>query len=78
MTKVIVDPSTSAKLVDLQGPLELCDESGQILEQFIPAIDPSRQGALDPGISDEELDRREREEGGRPLVAILADLERRV
>ena len=77
MTRVIVDPLTCAKLINVQNPLELCDDSGHLLGRFIPALDPSRQGVLEPGISDEELDRREREEGGRSLAEILADLERR-
>jgi hypothetical protein len=77
MTKVIVDPLTSAKLINVQGLLELCDESGKVLGRFIPAVDPSLYEMLDPGVSEEELDRREREGGGRSLREILADLENR-
>ncbi len=44
MTKVIVDPLTCAKLMNVQVPLELCDESGHLLGRFIPALDQSTQG----------------------------------
>ncbi|HEY2249813.1 MAG TPA: hypothetical protein VGH74_02085 [Planctomycetaceae bacterium] len=77
MTRVTVDALTCAKLINIQNPLELCDDSGHLLGRFIPILDPSLQGMLDPGVSEEELDRREREEGGRSLAEILAELERR-
>jgi len=77
MTRVVVDPLTCAKLVNAQNPLELCDESGHLLGRFFPAVDPSLYEMLEPGVSDEELDRREREGGGRSLREILADLEKR-
>lgn len=77
MTRVIVDPLTRAKLINVRNPLELCDESGHLLGRFIPAMHAAEQDLLESGISEEELDRREREEGGRSLAEILADLERR-
>ena len=77
MTKLIVDSATVAKLAEARNPLELCDDSGHILGHFIPVVDGSGISPLDPQISEEELDRREREGGGRALAEILADLERR-
>ena len=77
MSIVIVDPLTSQKLVRVQCPVELCDKSGILLGHFIPSPDPRTQYQLDPQASDEELDRREREEGGSQLSEILADLQRR-
>ena len=77
MTKLIVDSATGAKLAGARKPLELCDDSGHVLGHFIPAADESRFSPLDPQISEEELDRREREGGGRALADILADLEKR-
>jgi len=77
MTKVVVDPATRAKLLDARNPMELCDDSGHVLGHFIPIAADSTQLSLDPQVSDEELDRREREGGGRSLREILADLEKR-
>ena len=57
--------------------LEVCGPSGKVLGHFVPAIAPSEYAGVEPPVSEEELDRREREGGGRPLAAILADLEKR-
>ena len=77
MRIVIVDSHTCEKLVSVQSPVELCDDSGILSGHFIPSPDPRTQFQLDPQISEEELDRREREGGGRGLSEILADFERR-
>ncbi len=74
MTRVIVDPATRAKLVNAHQPLELCDDSGKVLGQFIPVADDSRRLGTVPQVDDEELDRRERQGGGRPLAEILSNL----
>jgi len=74
MTRVIVDPVTRAKLVNVRQPLELCDDSGNVLGQFIPVVDESGRPDSVPQVDDEELDRRERQGGGRPLAEILSNL----
>ena len=74
MSKVIIDPTTQAKLCDLRESLEFCDESGRILGYFTPAGDESLYTGM---ASEEELDRRERAGGGRTLSEILADLKER-
>jgi hypothetical protein len=76
MTVVIVDAGLRQKLPDLSQPLELRDEAGRLLGRYTPVggLEPSKR---EPQISEEEIQRRERREGGRPLGAILADLERR-
>lgn len=71
MTRVIVDPVTKAKLASVRQKSELCDDSGHILGHFIP-LDPR-----EPQISEEEIERRLRQGGGRTLAEILADLEKR-
>jgi hypothetical protein len=76
MTRVIVDAVTRARLVNARDPLELCDDSGQVLGRFIPSVQLSQCADAGPQISEEELDRRERAGGGRPLSDILAALER--
>lgn len=77
MNRVVVDPVTLAKLRDVWQTLELCDKDGQVVGRFIPIVDRSKCADLEPQVSEEELDRRERAGEGRPLADILADLEKR-
>jgi hypothetical protein len=57
MTKVICDAALRQKLHDLAQPLELCDESGQILAHVVPVVENDFD-RLEPQISKEELERR--------------------
>jgi hypothetical protein len=61
MTRIIVDADMRVKLFGLMQPLELCDQSGQVLGRYIPAINPYRMESAQPQISEEELQRRESE-----------------
>ena len=54
MTKVTLDTILLAKLNNLTHPVELCDESGRLVGQFIPNL-------LEPRLDENELERRERE-----------------
>jgi hypothetical protein len=74
MSRVVVDPVTGSQLRQAQQTLELVDPSGRLLGHFVPLTNPSSD--LEPKISEEELSRREHEGGGRPLSAILADLDK--
>jgi hypothetical protein len=76
MTKVVLDDSFKAKLNGLQDQLELRDELGHILGYFIPATshDPSLYARVHSPISDEELERRSNETGGRTLAQIWTRL----
>jgi hypothetical protein len=77
MNKVLLDAQTLAKLNGLTGPLDICDEQGQILGRFVPyptAVSPSD---LELDISQEELQRRAESFQGRPLSDLLAEWERR-
>jgi hypothetical protein len=73
--RIVVDSKMSEKLRNTAETVLICDESGRILGQVIR--DDSVPESLDPGVSEEELDRRERAGGGRPLREILKDLESR-
>jgi hypothetical protein len=55
---------------------EICDAAGRVLGRFVPVL-AADQDVLDPGVSDEELDRREKLGGGRRLADILSDLRKR-
>ena len=73
MSRVTVNDDLQTKLAGLQQAVELYDASGRILGHFIPIPASKRE----PQVSEEELRRRERQGGGRPLADILADLEKR-
>jgi hypothetical protein len=77
VTRLIVDPVTQHKLAAARETVELCDHCGRVLGHFIPAVDPAKRAEMEPRISEEELQRRETQGGGRPLAAILADLNKR-
>lgn len=59
MTIIIVDAMLRSKLHNLAEPLELCDETGRVLGQFVPSREPVQYWPLEPQVSDEELERRE-------------------
>jgi hypothetical protein len=71
---IVTDPLTS-KLAAAESPLQICAPDGRVLGYFTPA--KAKTVNLDPGVSEEELDRREAAGGGRPLADILRDLEKR-
>jgi hypothetical protein len=77
MTKVIFDQTTLSKLRSGNGAVEICDESGRLMGHFYPAQARSLYKNLVIPITEEELERREKELGGRPLAEILADLEKK-
>lgn len=77
MVRITVDSETLSRLGNLVQPAELQDESGRLLAYLTPVVDRSVYANADPGISEEELDRREAEEDGRPLSEIWAELEKR-
>jgi hypothetical protein len=60
MTQVFVDAALRSKLLNLSKPLELCDEQGKVVALVYPAVDSSLYHPLEPQVSEEELDRRER------------------
>jgi len=77
MHKVTLDQSTLAKLGNLDQQLEICNETGQTLGYYLPASedDPSLYQWAKTQITDEELERRRREPGGKTTAEILQRLE---
>lgn len=61
MTRVFVDASLRSKLHDLSEPLELCDEAGRVIGRVFPAPEVLLGAGREPLLSEEELQRRERE-----------------
>ncbi len=74
MTRITLDAATLAKLRDVREMIELCDEAGRIWGHFLPGPPRDTNGNIIVPISEEELDRRSAERGGRPLKDILNDL----
>lgn len=76
MDKIILDGDAVAKLKVAPQICVVCDAEGQVIGHFVPALVPQEGDQLEPPVNDEELERRERNGGGRPLADILADLEK--
>ena len=75
MTRLIIDPETLAKLHNLEGLVEVCDESGKTLGYFHPVVRANGVGqTVHSPFSDEELERRRQQRTGRPLAEILERL----
>lgn len=74
---MIVDAALRSKLHNLVEPLELYDEQGHILAIVTPKYDPALYGPLEPQVSDEELDRREKSDKWYSTAEVLAYLEKR-
>jgi hypothetical protein len=77
MSRLTVDSETLAKLQGLSEPVELCDEQGRIVGQFVPYAGGIPPAALELDIPEEELDRRAANFQGRPLDDLVAQWERR-
>ena len=76
MTRVTVDAEMRSKLFGLGVPLELCDESGNVLGRLFPAVDMSEYERCEPPISEDELQRREHSSERRYTTAeVLRHLE---
>ena len=89
MTRLVVDDALRTKLCDLTQPLELCDNSGQVLGHFLPGVVElyDKTGHVlgcflpyegrEPQISPEELQRRKQNKGKTYTTAeVLAHLEK--
>ena len=48
MTRVILDADLRSKLLNLDQPLELCDESGRVLARVLSMFDRSLYEGLEP------------------------------
>jgi hypothetical protein len=78
MNQVItLDSATAIKFRGIVDTTELRDGDGNVLGHFMPTLTRNEVFGIQPQISEEELNRRENEGGGRKLAEILADLESR-
>lgn len=72
MGKIVLDDALKAKLAGLTQPTELCDTDGRPVGHFLPYDDFIRETYewAKTEVTDEELDRASREEGGSTLAEI--------
>jgi hypothetical protein len=73
MDRVVIDAALSIQLGGVPSPVTLYDDVGRPLGLFVP--NRTLYEHVTCPESDEELTRRERSGGGRPLSEILADFE---
>jgi hypothetical protein len=76
MDRIVFDSEVVTKLLTVSPGAEICDASGQVIGRFYRRNDPSWYKDFEMDISEEELERREREEGGSTLDEIIADWEK--
>ncbi|MGD9633507.1 MAG: hypothetical protein AB7G28_05920 [Pirellulales bacterium] len=71
MTRLTLPTEIGRQLIDANGCLELCDEVGRTIGYFTPAAVGVVRG---PQVSDEELERRDRDEPSYSTAQVLAHL----
>jgi hypothetical protein len=76
VTKLVVDAATKAKLNNLDGLLEFCDEAGRTLGYFHSVLKEESRGGnqIQSPFTEEELERRRQQRTGRSLTEILEGL----
>ncbi len=77
MIRIVVDESLTRQLRAAVDLCEIVDSSGNMLGLFRPEANRSDYEGYECPLSDEELDRIERDGPGRPLAEIFRDLESR-
>jgi hypothetical protein len=78
MPRVMVNDVLCQELDTFTTPVEVCDHSGRVLGQFIPAGQSTTISVPSDGCpySDDELTAMRNETGGRPLAEIWKSLGR--
>ena len=77
MSILVLDQSTIEKRKAVAVGAEVRDERGELIGYFHPVASPETLDQYECPVSESELLRRAREEGGRPLPEILGDLRNR-
>jgi hypothetical protein len=73
MNRVYVDEVLQSKLDELRTEAELCGKDGHLLGYFIPVVPSDREiyDWAEAQTSDEEIERRRREPGGKTTAELL-------
>ncbi len=77
MNQIVVDDVVSDQFRALVQACEVFDKDGNKLGVFRPLADIESYEGFECPLSEDELDRIEKEGGGRPLADIVRDLESR-
>ena len=77
MSELIVDSATLDKLRQVNERVEIRGETGELIGNPTPRVDPSLYESAEIPVGTEELRRRAQNGGERTLDQILADLDRR-
>jgi hypothetical protein len=77
MDQIVVDDSFTRQVPAAPGPCLVFNSAGKRLGCFTPDVDPNVYESIEPSVSDDELERRERAGGGRTLPEIINDLKHR-
>jgi hypothetical protein len=75
MSSLVLEQSSIEKLKAVEASVAVRDAEGNLIGFFHPAVTSETVDQYECPISEEELLRRAREGGGRPLADILRDLE---
>ncbi len=75
MSHITLDPNLSKQLREFTEAVELREPSGRVLGRFVPLPDMTDWVPVSPDVSEEELDRRERETDSYSTAEVLAHLE---
>lgn len=76
MTQIILDAEAIKKLHNLTQRLQLCDETGKVLAELTPVLDPNDyEPAPPPEMSTEELQRRFNSTKWHTTAEVIAHLE---
>jgi hypothetical protein len=62
MTTIVVDATMREKLLAVGRSVEFRDEAGNVIRKFVAVANGESAAGDDIGVTDEELDRRERDE----------------
>jgi hypothetical protein len=78
MNQIVANEQLSQRLRDAKKPVRVVDENGQMLGIFDPLyVAPPGVAAARSPHTMEELEELRKQVGGRPLVDIIRDLEKR-
>ena len=77
MSGATLDPASSERLRTVRNPVELFDQLGRPLGTLIPFAQKELDRCAEMPCTHEEIRHLKRQNGGRTLAEILADLEDR-
>ena len=63
MTNIFLDANLHSKLLNLNQPLEICDETGRVLGRFTPVADLPNSNGIQPQLTEDQLLQRAQEPG---------------